>query len=202
MQVTQRQSDAATARRAQIIASAITVISKLGYARASFSQIARQAGISSTRLISYHFDDKSELMAAVVESVLDQAGEFMRPRLRAADSSSALISAYIRSNLAFIGEHPEHIHAVIQIAASAHAGDHDAPASTAEGAVTLLVQALRDGQAKGEFRAFDPLVMAISIRAAIDAAANLVSEKPDLDLDAYAGEIVTLFDHALRQEQS
>jgi AcrR family transcriptional regulator len=220
MQVnTEHFSPSATARRAQIISSAISVISTLGYSRASFSQIAKHAGISSTRLISYHFEDKNELMSAVAQAVLSQAGEYMREQILAAGGHPARLAAYLRANLGFIRDHPQHVHAVIQIAANAHAAENPPPAgsstqtssaqasgSQASGtpngrtgqAIALLVQELRAGQADGDFRSFDPVVMAVSIRAAIDAAANLITEDPELDLAAYAEQLVTLFEHATR----
>src|SRR5690242_13476767 len=110
------RSPAAAARRDQIIASAISVIAEVGYARASFSQIAKRAGISSTRLISYHFDDRNELMSAVAEAVLRRAGEYMRPRIAAATGHRTVLAAYIQANLAFIREHPESVRAVMEIA--------------------------------------------------------------------------------------
>jgi AcrR family transcriptional regulator len=39
-----------TARRAQIVRAAIDTIAQLGYRNASFAQIARRAGLSSTGL--------------------------------------------------------------------------------------------------------------------------------------------------------
>ncbi|MEY9841492.1 TetR/AcrR family transcriptional regulator [Streptacidiphilus sp. EB103A] len=65
----QQRSLAATARRAQIVAATIEVIAEEGYARATYSRIARQAGLSSTRLISYHFGSRDELMEQVLVEV-------------------------------------------------------------------------------------------------------------------------------------
>ena len=47
------------ARRAQIVGAAVETIADLGYGQASFAQIARRAGPSSTGLISYHFAHKA-----------------------------------------------------------------------------------------------------------------------------------------------
>ena len=68
---------------AQIVTAAIDTIAELGYGNASFARIAKRAGISSTRLISYHFDDKAELVRAVVSAVLAEAADYMGKRLRA-----------------------------------------------------------------------------------------------------------------------
>jgi AcrR family transcriptional regulator len=190
----------ASARRAQIIAAAIDTIAELGYGNASFARIAERAGVSSTRLISYHFDDKAELVRAVVGAVLTEAGEYMRKRLRAADTRGGQLAAYIESNLEFIAEHPTAIRAVIEIEANARAGDGTPLIRTesADDPIGFLAAMFRDGQAAGEFRAFDPVVMAVTLRAAIDAAAST----PGLDPHAYAAELVALFTLATRKDPS
>jgi AcrR family transcriptional regulator len=188
------------ARRAQIVTAAIDTIAELGYGNASFARIAKRAGISSTRLISYHFDDKAELVRAVVAAVLAEAAEHMGKRLHAAGTPTEMLTAYIGSNLEFIAGHPTAIRAVIEIAANARADDGTplAPADEPDGAVARLVTLFRAGQEDGEFRAFDPVVMAVTLRAAIDAAAG----RPDLDPHDYAAELVALFTRATRKDPS
>jgi AcrR family transcriptional regulator len=189
------------ARRAQIVTAAIDTIAERGYNNASFARIAARAGISSTRLISYHFDDKADLVRAVVGSVLAEAADYMGKRMAAAESRSEALTAYIESNLEFVAEHPTAIRAVIEISANARAEDgtsllHTADAPEADDAVSRLATLFREGQAAGEFRAFDPVVVAVTLRAAIDAAAS----QPDLDPHAYAAELVALFTRATRKD--
>src|SRR5690349_11588172 len=45
-----------TARRAQIVDAAIDVLAEHGYPNTSFAKIAARAGLSSTGMISHHFD--------------------------------------------------------------------------------------------------------------------------------------------------
>ncbi|MEV4753935.1 TetR/AcrR family transcriptional regulator [Micromonospora sp. NPDC049559] len=207
MQVTdgppERQSHAAAARRAQIVESAIECLAELGYGRTSFAQIANRAGISSTRLISYHFAGKDELMRAVVQEALRAASAFMRPRIRAQRDAPAMLAAYVTSNLEFMRTHPAHIRAVVEIAANARAADGTplVVASGPESPVALLEQLFRQGQEAGEFRAFDPHVMAVTLRAAIDTAAGELAADPGLDLDRYAAELATLFERATRSDR-
>ncbi|NUT02251.1 MAG: TetR family transcriptional regulator [Hamadaea sp.] len=181
--------------------SAIECIAELGYARASFAQIAQRAGISSTRLISYHFEGKEDLIRAVVHEALRAAGAYMHPLLQAQTSPSAMLATYITSNLDFIRTHPAHIRAVLEIAANTRP-DSGVSAVEPDSAspVALLEQLFRHGQEVGEFRAFDQRVMALTLRAAIDAAVGELAARPDLDLDAYARELVALFDRATRKE--
>lgn len=61
---------------------------------------------------------------------------------------------------------------------------------------------LRKGPQEGDFRAFDPHVMAVTIRRAIDALPPLFIADPTLDADAYVRELVTLFDRATRKESN
>lgn len=70
-------------------------------------------------------------------------------------------------------------------------------------AVRVLGQHLAHYQAVGDLRAdFDPNVMAVAIRAATDAVLHRYARDPDLDVDNYAREIVTIFDLATRAHQT
>src|SRR5699024_7153426 len=89
------QSPAAAARRTQIITATIDVIADEGYGRASFSRIAERAGLSSTRLISYHFAGKDELIAATAKDVMASVGTFMAEQLQGQESAAARLHAYI-----------------------------------------------------------------------------------------------------------
>jgi AcrR family transcriptional regulator len=191
---------ASSARRAQIVLAAIDTIAELGYGNASFARIAKRAGISSTRLISYHFDDKAELVRAVVGAVLAEAADYMGKRLRAGGTRAELLATYIESNLEFIAEHPTAIRAVNEIAANARADDGTSLVrlEDVDDPVSRLATLFREGQDAGDFRPFDPNVMAVTLRAAIDAAAA----RPDLDPHAYAAELVALFSRATRKDPS
>ncbi|MDX6282402.1 MAG: hypothetical protein QOH03_3473 [Kribbellaceae bacterium] len=58
------------------------------------------------------------------------------------------------------------------------------------------------GQQTGEFGGFDTRVMAIAIRAAIDAVPMMLGRADELDLTAYGEELADLFDRATRKEAS
>src|SRR5690242_11315784 len=88
-----------SARRAQIVAAATEVIAVAGLARASFTRIARQAGLSSTGMISYHFAGKDDLLAAVTTEIERVTREFMEPRLAGADGAAARLRAFVEANV-------------------------------------------------------------------------------------------------------
>ena len=193
-----------TARRAQIVVAAIDTIAEVGYARASLARIAARLGISRG-LISYHFAGKDDLIKQVVLEILEQGKAYMRPRVLAqASTGSGFLRAYIESNLAFMREHRNHMVAIVEIARGGLTidgqqrfyGDADV-----DEAVKILEQHLARFQSQGELRPdFDPRVMAVAIRAAIDAVPRRLAHDPDLDIDSYATEIATMFRLATRTD--
>jgi TetR/AcrR family transcriptional regulator, fatty acid metabolism regulator protein len=191
-----------TARRAQIAAAAIDTIAEVGYAGASFARIAERVGISRG-LISYHFADKDDLIKQVVHEAAEEAKAYIRPRVLAESTGPGMLRAYIESNLAFMRDHRNNVIAMIEIARSAEGrrifyGDTDVV-----NAVGALEHGLSGFQTAGQFRPdFDPHVMAIAIRAAIEAASPLLALDPEFDIDSYSREIVTVFDLATRAKDT
>jgi TetR/AcrR family fatty acid metabolism transcriptional regulator len=190
-----------TARRAQIVAAAIDTIAEAGYAGASFARIAQRLGISRG-LISYHFEGKDDLITQVVHQAAEQAKAYIRPRILAESTGPGMLRAYIESNLTFMGEHRNNVIAMIEIARSSEGrrifyGDADVV-----DAVGALEHVLSGFQAAGQFRpGFDPHVMAIAIRAAIEAASPRLAQDPEFDIDNYSSEIATAFRLATRIEE-
>jgi AcrR family transcriptional regulator len=189
-----------TARRAQIAAAAIDTIAEVGYAGASFARIAQRLGISRG-LISYHFDNKDDLIKQVVHEAAEQAIAYIRPRVLAESTGPTMLRAYIQSNLAFMRDHRNNVIAMIEIARSPdgrriHSGD-----TAVVNAVGALEHALSGFQTAGQLRPdLDPHVMAITIRAAIEAASPRLALDPEFDIDHYASQIITTFDLATRTQ--
>jgi len=189
------------ARRAQIVQATIETIAELGFARASYVQIAKRARLSSTGLISYHFADKDELLTLVVRAVTDEAAEVMIPRIEAAPVGRARLRAYIESNLEFMARRRSSIVALVEIFNAAPRGADGQPGRYAahyRQVIARLEELLAEGQRAGELRAFSTHVMAVSIRSAIDAAGYELAADPELDVVAVGRELAELFDRATR----
>lgn len=187
-----------TARRAQIVEAAIATIAELGYVRASFAQIAKRAGLSSTGLISYHFAGKDELIAQVITEVYSALALFMTERMEQQSTAADALRTYIQANAAFIGTHRSEMTALLDI--FMHGGlPYDE--TTERKVVSPLEEILRWGQDSGEFRAFDTRVMAAVIQRAVDGLPYLLATNPDVDVDVYAREVVTLFALATRRTE-
>jgi AcrR family transcriptional regulator len=188
------------ARRAQIVTAAIDTIAEAGYGQASLARIAERAGISKG-VISYHFAGKDDLIREIVAEVLAKGQAYMLPRILAESSGAGMLRAYIESNLAFMREYRNHLVAFLEIFLNAR-GDDGGPLvdeKSLDYMVTSLEQLLAHFQAAGDFRAdFDPQVMALAIRGAIDTVPPRLARHPDLDVGRYARELAALFDLATR----
>jgi AcrR family transcriptional regulator len=183
---------ATQARREQIVQATIEVLAERGYAGTTFEAICGHAGLSSKRLISYHFATKDDLLADVLAKVLTDAAAYMHPKIVAAEGPREKLATYIRANVEFIAANPAHVRAVQQIAFNAA----PAPYGTQDRALGLLAELFEQGGRSGEFRVFDAQLMAMTVRATIDAvAARLLT---GLDPAVAAEELVTTFDLATR----
>jgi AcrR family transcriptional regulator len=184
-----------TARRAQIVAAAIDTIAELGYGQASLARIAGTAG-TSKGVIIYHFGSKDDLIREIVAELSAKGRAYMGPRLEAEPTGAGMLRVYIESNMAFIRENRNHVLAIVEIAFNGRGADgrplYD-PAIRLEGAEALR-QLLAYFQGTGEFRAdFDPDVMAMAIRAALDAVPPRLARDPQLDIGRYGRELADLF---------
>jgi AcrR family transcriptional regulator len=193
-----------TARRAQIMAAAIETIAELGYGQASLARIAERAG-TSKGVIVYHFGGKDELIRALVAELVARGIAYMSPRIEAEPTGPGKLRAYIESNLGFMRENHSHVVAIVEIALNARAADGSRLYDLAvqDEGVAALQQLLAYFQGTGEFRAgFDSRVMAMAIRASINAVPLQLARHPALDIGHQAREIADLFDIATRPGDS
>jgi AcrR family transcriptional regulator len=181
-----------TARRAQIVEAAIDTIAEVGYARASLARIGERIGISKG-LIGYHFAGKDELINQVASEIVEQMKAYMILRILAeAESGPRFLRAYIGSSLAFMQEHRNYMVAMVEI--SRGSADGQQQIGGVDEAVRILEQHLARFQSDGQLRPdFDPSVMALAIRATMNAVVLRLAHNPGLNLDNHARELADLF---------
>jgi AcrR family transcriptional regulator len=189
-----------TSRRALIVEYAIAAIAELGFARASLAQIARRAKVS-TGVILYYFAGREDLIREVAAHAFAAGEAFVRPRVDPSSARRALLS-FITASVAFMAANPKTVLAVMNVM---RAGRSESGAPGFDAIVTELRRAGFGaipawGQATGEFRPLNIRVMVATIIEALDAIPPELADEPDLDLDAYARELVELFDRATRND--
>jgi AcrR family transcriptional regulator len=187
------------ARREQIITAAVAVIADVGYARASFARIAERAGLSSTRFISYHFAGKGELMAAVVRDVVASIAEEVGSRIAGESTASGMLRSYIEAVVGFIDANRAEMIALTEIMLG---GGFDDGIAADRSATADLESILTFGQSSGEFRDFDPWVMATTVQRSVDGLPFALQADPAIDCASYAGELVTIFELATVRRSS
>ena len=196
MRSTDKRTFLDEARRAQIVACAIEVIAEKGYANSSLSQIAERAG-TSKGVILYHFAGKDELIEKVVAEVFTVATAQLLPKLQSESTACGQLRAYIEARVGFLTTHLAHMRALMDIWLSYRAPDGGMRlAGAGEPTLDGIEQLLARGQRDGEFRKFPTRPMAVAIGQAIDGALLQLVAHPDMDLDAFAAELVMIFDLA------
>ena len=198
---TERQSFIADARRRQIIEAAIVTLDEIGYANASLAQIAKRAKIS-TALISYHFSDRQNLLDQTLVTLVSDSTEYIAARMDEARSPRDRVHAFIDASLAYQGKHLTRYMALLEIIFHARTqegvpyykiGDEEE-----EPPLRALIQALRAGQERGDFRGdFNTQIMANAISGAVGEYLLNPTLKASVSLEEYSAELVRTFDRAI-----
>jgi hypothetical protein len=137
----------------------------------------------------------AQLIREVVGAILTDIGTFMAGHMAAVTSPAEALRAYIEGNVTYISANRQQMKALTEIFL---AGGFRYDAAAESEVVSPLAEIFQAGQAAGEFRDFDPSVMATLVQRAIDGLPFLLDMRPDLDIGAYGREVVTVFGLATR----
>jgi AcrR family transcriptional regulator len=187
------------ARREQITRAAIDVLAESGFAAASLSAIADRIAVSKG-VLSYHFTDKADLVREVVRVVLASAEAWMSPRVEGAQSYADALHRYISANVSFLAAHRVDILALTEVLANARVtpGVPELFQASQRAAVAALESLFAEGQRAGEFGDVPAGILAMSLRATIDATAERLRSGDPYDFAAFEKQLVVLFDRATR----
>ncbi len=191
-------------RRDQLVECAIDAIVEVGYPRASVAEVARRAEVSKG-VVTYHFPAKDDLIQAVIADVIAEMGQYLEPRLRAANPAhypERFIASYLNAWTGYIRTHGREVLALVRIYnAFRDESGHPSPGFDVRASeVTAVAEILRLGQETGRLGSFDPRVMAAVMKAALDDLLTQYAGNPGLDLEAYGAELVATFERATRPD--
>lgn len=183
-------------RRDQLVDCVIDAIVDLGFQGTSVAEVARRAGVSKG-VVTYHFAAKDDLMFAAVASIFDSVKASLESAL-GDTSPKTFVADYISAWVAYYRTETRYILAIREIWGNFRddSGQQHFGSQALEGELGVVQQVLEYGQANDILGEFDARVMAVTIKAALDALLNQFATDPELDLEAYGAELVTLFDRA------
>jgi TetR/AcrR family transcriptional regulator, fatty acid metabolism regulator protein len=189
-------------RRDQLVDCAIDAVAELGFQGTSVAEIARRAGVSKG-VVTYHFAAKDDLIYAVVARIFDSVTEALESRLRGT-SPATFVADYIDAWVEYYRTQTRYMLAIGEIWSNFRddRGQQNLGPQAVEGELGVVQRVLEYGQDQGILGRFDARVMAVSIKAALDALLSQLARDPDLDLEAYGAELVTLFERATRPDPS
>ncbi|HEX3789901.1 MAG TPA: helix-turn-helix domain-containing protein [Pseudonocardiaceae bacterium] len=176
------------------------MIAEEGFAKASLARVAQRAGVAKSAVL-YHFASKDELVQQVLLAVSMASIESFPARM--ADATTALdkLRASIETIVDFIDKHRNHAPAGLETWNQTRSLPARArlAADPAGRDVDGIRELLLEGQRTGESGEFDPHVLAVMFRQAIDAATLEVALNPDADVVAFSAELVAMFERATRK---
>ena len=174
-------------------------LAELGWGRATLARIAERAEVSRA-LISYHFDDRADLIDAVFEAVVEvvfvTGAERVSDAVRRETDARAMLRAYILENVRFVAEHRREMVALDQIMPNLRRGDESLRFAEPEESPILaeLAGIFELGVEGGEFSA-DPRSAAYFVRRGIDGAAQQLIRDASFDVEQYGQQLVHLVLH-------
>ena len=180
-----------------MVGCAIDVIAEAGLAGASVARIAARAKVSRG-VVTYHFQDKDDLVDAVVEEVYRVAQRELGPRVAAAPTPRDALLEFVAGSVEFYAAYPHHMAALVEIYAAARRSATRSRAARPRHTRELadVQELLRRGQSDGQFRRFDVPVTANVIRSMLDSAVAAVGD--GADVAALRSELVAAADALTR----
>jgi len=181
--------------RLTLIETGLDLIAEQGARALTLRELGKRAGVS--RMAAYrHFRDRAALLEAIREAGFERFAESLeQARLAAGDDFTtrmrALSAAYVR----FAREYPAYFEVMFSPAGEPEARRRSEPG---ERAFEALHQTIREGQAAGEVRTGDSLVLACGAWAIVHGIATLQLERlftaemtPEAFIEACSGVIFT-----------
>ncbi|RIU90144.1 TetR/AcrR family transcriptional regulator [Oceanobacillus picturae] len=178
-------------RKKQIINSAISVLTEIGYVKTTLSKIAQNINIS-TGLISYHFSGKEDLMQNTLRYLVLEERAFIQERVEKEKSNMNKLITYIKASLAYQAAYRDNNIALLEIVFNARTPENIpyylVDIDEKDALDDLLDEILRNGVLAKEFVDIDPKVIAVIVRGAISG--SILKTNDELNLEVYTEEII------------
>ncbi|MFD1735021.1 TetR/AcrR family transcriptional regulator [Bacillus salitolerans] len=185
----------AEVRREQIILACIDTLEEVGYNNLSLTKVAKKAKIS-TGLISYHFNDKLDLMNHTLHFLVSKQHDFISSKVILAQSAAKQLEIFIEAHLAYQETHYKHTIALIEIVFNAR-NEEDVPyyrmeeENDEDALRMMLLEILKVGQQNGEFtESFQTEIVASFIIGAIEE--RMLKANSSIPVENYSDELIKM----------
>jgi AcrR family transcriptional regulator len=181
--------------RDEILEAATDLLIETGSAdKVSTRAVAQRVGCTSPS-IYLHFPDKAALMYAVCERQFDTLGEVLEKALADIDDPVERLRAGARTYAEFALEHPEQYRVMMMDEAYAELYEDTLDHLGSSPGFQTIVHAVEDGIESGQLAPGDPVMIALTLWAAVHGMVSLLIVKPKLELPA----LDVLIDHLCQQ---
>lgn len=191
------------ARRKQIVEAAIETIAKEGYMNASLAEIAKYADISKG-VISYHFDNKDDLIDETINTILTDSYRYIRQHVNeAGDAMRDRLGAYVAASFDYMAQNRTQFVAMVDLwgSFSSFVRKKQYNHAAYDPCRRHLLDILEPGQVSGEFGSFPARTLASIIQAAIDGIMlQWVFDPDSVDFEECKQEIVHILEVYTRNQ--
>jgi TetR/AcrR family transcriptional regulator, fatty acid metabolism regulator protein len=191
------------ARRKQIIAGAVKTVARRGLINTTLAHIAKEIHVSKG-VISYYFQSKTDLIAAVFDYLKNEQRTHRHNRIALKPTPTEKLIEYIRSDMEFYQQHREEMMCWWELWGIFKSTEEKRvmQSSLYGPPRETLIQILQSGQQKGEFEpTFDPLIVAITLEGAIEGVmTQWIFEETAINMQQCTEELITLFSLRILKE--
>ena len=173
-------------RRRQLIDATVSVVSRCGYQNASFTAIAREAGVSKG-LLWHYFEDGDDLMRQTVRETLVRVRHTVGEEIDLSAPIPEVIRAAIARAAALLETHGPELRAMQEIAQNQRLGP-----SELDETHDLQAALFQRGVDEGSLRPIDTHTLAVTYQGAVDAMLAYLGGHPEVDRVGYATTVADI----------
>jgi AcrR family transcriptional regulator len=179
-----------TAQR--ILQATVSSLAQNGFLSTSIGSLAADLKLSKG-VIHYHFSSKEILFQETIAYIYEIAFADVRPAIDAAGDDWSRVEQFIRGSVTFYVRRADYILALREMIMNFRPTQHRSYAmKRLEQELDDVAELLVAGQQHGTFANFDPKIMALTLRYALNGMAAKIGIQ-GYDMDHHAEELVRLF---------
>jgi AcrR family transcriptional regulator len=159
--------------REDILEVSRTLLVKDGFGKMSMRKIAKRAGVSATS-IYLHFQNKDELLLALIESSIAKLAEALNENLADSDDSITKLEKMAQSFVTFALENPQEYEIIYMVRPEEMPKFPKEKFQQIRKIYELLAGILSEGVSKGSLKVEDPLMSAYTLWAQLHGVASVI----------------------------